>query len=177
MNAAVTEILPAADLPAGALAATLARTHVADIVEKLNEHEPAYAADVLLNLPKGRAVDVLDQPELHEPGAILKALPLDRAVGFIQGMSSDRIADIFRNDLCEPERHRFVARLDRETKAALASLLAYPEHSAGAIMTTEFVSVPADWTVARTLEHVRTVERTRSIRRRRRCSRRSGYAG
>lgn len=161
MNAAVTEILPVVDLPAGDLAATLTRTHVADIVERLNEHESAYSAEVLLNLPKGRAVDVLDQPELREPGAILKALPLDRAVGLIQGMSSDRIADIFRNDLSEPERHRFVARLDRETKAALASLLAYLEHSAGAIMTTEFVSVPADWTVAQTLEHVRTVERSR----------------
>lgn len=161
MNAAITEVLPTIDLPAGILAATLARNHVADIVETLNEHAPSYAAQVLLNLPNGRAVDVLDQPELNEPGAILKALPLDRAVSLIQGMSSDRIADIFRNDLSEPERHRFVARLDRETKAALASLLAYPEHSAGAIMTTEFVSVPADWTVARTLEHVRTVERTR----------------
>lgn len=161
MNAAITEVLPTIDLPAGVLAATLARTHVADIVETLNEHEPAYAAQVLLNLPNGRAVDVLDQPELNEPGAILKALPLDRAIALIQGMSSDRIADVFRNDLSEPERHRFVARLDRETKAALASLLAYPEHSAGAIMTTEFVSVPAHWTVARTLEHVRTVERTR----------------
>ncbi|CAN7284985.1 magnesium transporter [Bosea sp. LjRoot90] len=161
MNAAITEVLPTIDLPAGILAATLARTHVADIVETLNEHAPTYAAEVLLNLPNGRAVDVLDQPELNEPGAILKALPLDRAIALIQGMSSDRIAGIFRNDLSEPERHRFVARLDRETKAALASLLAYPEHSAGAIMTTEFVSVPAHWTVARTLEHVRTVERTR----------------
>ncbi|MCV9939684.1 magnesium transporter [Boseaceae bacterium BT-24-1] len=161
MNAAITEVLPIAGLTAPDLAVTLARAHVADIVEALNEHEPAYAAQVLLSLPKGRAVDVLDQPELGEPGAILKALPLDRAVSLIQGMSSDRIADIFRNDLSEPERHRFVARLDRETKAALTSLLAYPEHSAGAIMTTEFVSVPADWTVAQTLEHVRTVERTR----------------
>ncbi|RXT53018.1 magnesium transporter [Bosea sp. Tri-44] len=161
MNAAVTETLPIAGLAAPDLAVTLARAHVADIVEALNEHEPVYAAQALLSLPKGRAVDVLDQPELAEPGAILKALPLERAIALIQGMSSDRIADIFRNDLSEPERHRFVARLDRETKAALASLLAYPEHSAGAIMTTEFVSVPADWTVARTLEHVRTVERTR----------------
>ncbi len=161
MNAAVTETLPIAGFAAPALAATLSRAHIADIVEALNEHQPAYAAEVLLDLPKARAVDVLDQPELREPGAILKALPLERAVAFIQAMSSDRIADVFRNDLSEPERHRFVARLDHETKAALASLLAYPEHSAGAIMTTEFVSVPADWTVARTLDHVRTVERTR----------------
>ncbi|HEV7334336.1 MAG TPA: magnesium transporter, partial [Bosea sp. (in: a-proteobacteria)] len=138
MNAAVTEILPTVGFAASALAVTLSRAHVADIVEALNEHPPAYAADVLLDLPKARAVDVLDQPELREPGAILKALPLERAVAFIQAMSSDRVAELFRNDLSEPERHRYVAKLDHETKAALASLLAYPEHSAGAIMTTEF---------------------------------------
>ena len=161
MNAAVTEILPTVGFAASALAVTLSRAPVADIVETLNELEPAYAADVLLDLPKARAVDVLDQPELRELGAILKALPLERAVAFIQAMSSDRVAELFRNDLSEPERHRYVAKLDHDTRAALASLLAYPEHSAGAIMTTEFVSVPADWTVARTLDHVRTVERTR----------------
>jgi magnesium transporter len=36
-------------------------------------------------------------------------------------------------------------------------LLSYPPRSAGGIMTTEFVSVPADWTAARALEHVRSV--------------------
>ncbi|REN15621.1 magnesium transporter, partial [Mycobacterium tuberculosis] len=34
-------------------------------------------------------------------------------------------------------------------------------HTAGALMTTEFVSVPSDWTVGRTLQHIREVERTR----------------
>ena len=161
MNAAVT---PFASLAPGGLdlaGTTLHGVHVADIAERLNAVEPAQAAAILLAMPAGRAVDVLDQPELVAPGAILKALPLERAVVFIQAMSSDRVAEIFRNDLSEPDRHRFVARLDGETRAALAALLAWPEHSAGAIMTTEFVSVPADWTIARTLDHVRTVERSR----------------
>ena len=161
MNAAITEILPAEAVSAPVLAANLARRHVADIVVSLNEYEAAFVAAVLLELPRALAADVLDQPELSRMAAILKAMPLDRAVGLIEEMSADRAADLFRYDLSEPERHRFVAKLDAATKAELVCLLAYPEHSAGAIMTTEFVSVPDDWTVARTLEHVRTVERSR----------------
>ena len=37
-------------------------------------------------------------------------------------------------------------------------LMAYPQGTAGSIMTTEFVQVPQDWTVARTLEHIRATE-------------------
>ncbi|TIT81456.1 MAG: magnesium transporter, partial [Mesorhizobium sp.] len=36
-----------------------------------------------------------------------------------------------------------------------------PEESAASIMTTEFVSVPSDWSVGRTLDYIRKVERTR----------------
>src|SRR3546814_4589158 len=40
-------------------------------------------------------------------------------------------------------------------------LLSYPRDTAGSLMTTEFVSVPATWTVEATLQHIREVERTR----------------
>jgi magnesium transporter len=51
--------------------------------------------------------------------------------------------------------------LDPMLRHTLLNILGYPEGSAGSIMTTEYVSVPSDWTVARTLEHIRKVERTR----------------
>ncbi|MBX9711645.1 MAG: magnesium transporter, partial [Xanthobacteraceae bacterium] len=51
--------------------------------------------------------------------------------------------------------------LDEASRSAIAGLLAYPENTAGAMMTTEFVSVPGDWSVERTLQHIRQVERTR----------------
>ena len=57
-------------------------------------------------------------------------------------MSADRVADVFR-DLDDPARSDLLGRLDPETKAAVTALLAYPEGTAGSIMTTEFVSVPA----------------------------------
>ena len=51
--------------------------------------------------------------------------------------------------------------LNPETRSVISGLLAYPERSAGSIMTTEFVSVPSTWTIAEVLHHIRMVERTR----------------
>ena len=59
-----------------------------------------------------------------------------------------------------PVRDRLLARLDAQTRASLVQLLAYPKNTAGGIMTTEFVSVPASWTVDEALRHVRMVEST-----------------
>src|SRR5262249_24897808 len=75
-------------------------------------------------------------------------------------MSDHRAPHFFRH-LDEPVRERLFAELNLETKAAVARLLAYPENTAGSIMTTEFVSVPSTWTVGETLDYVRKVEKTR----------------
>jgi magnesium transporter len=75
-------------------------------------------------------------------------------------MSADRVADLFR-EMEEPAHSDLLARLDPGTRASLEKLLAYPEESAGSIMTTEFVSVPSTWTIAQVLHHIRMVERTR----------------
>jgi magnesium transporter len=43
----------------------------------------------------------------------------------------------------------------------LERLLSYPPQSAGGLMTTDFISVPADWTVEQTLKHIHDVGRNR----------------
>lgn len=150
----------APDLLATTLACTLAQEHIADIVETLNDQDTATIAAVLVALPFERAVEVLDQPELTDAAEALSHLPEQRAAAFLCAMSADRVADVVRA-LNEPLRARLLAQVDQETRAAMTRLLSYPEHSAGSIMTTEFVSVPASWTVAQTLDHIRHVERSR----------------
>jgi len=142
------------------LAARLAGDRPADIVEALNEHNPEVAMAVLLNLPLEVAVAVLDTPSLGDAAELVEAMPRDRAAALLSGMSADRVADIFHS-LGETTRSDLLPRLDPETRSAVRQLLIYPENSAGALMTTEFVSVPATWTAAQTLQHVRMVERTR----------------
>lgn len=155
-----TELAPETRLDALLLATDLADEHVADIAERLNEQPTEAAAEILDRLPAERAVEVLDYPGLNDAPDLLALLPADKAVRLLNAMSADRVADVVP-DLPDPARSELVRRLDPETTRALRRLLAFPENTAGAIMTTEFVSVPATWTVGQTLDYIRRVERTR----------------
>src|SRR5260370_24214649 len=98
------------------------------------------------------AVAVLDTPGLRDASEIIEAIPRDRVVPMLSGMSADRAADVFL-ELDEPVRSDLLAHLDAETKASVRQLLIYPDESAGSLMTTEFVSVPATWPVAQPFQH------------------------
>ncbi len=151
---------PVASFDLATLLARLANERGADIVEALEQLEPAEAAQVLAALPADRAVEALDQTSFEDAHAVLALLDRGRAVALVAAMSADRVADVFHR-LEEPARGELLGLLDAETRGAVERLLAYPEGSAGSIMTTEFVSVPATWTVAQVLHHIRMVERTR----------------
>ena len=142
------------------LASRLADERAADIVEALDGLQPEATAAVLLHLPTERAVEVLDQPGLDEASEVVAAMPRERAATLLTAMSADRVADVLRG-MEGAIRSDLIGRLDSDTKATVSALLAYPEGTAGSIMTTEFVSVPATWTVAEVLHHIRMVERTR----------------
>src|SRR6516164_6853145 len=158
MNETTTDIEEMVD-PA-ALASRLAEELPADIAEALNDHIPQVAAAILQNLTLETAIAVLDTPGLRDAGEIIEAIPRDRVVPMLSGMSADRAADVIL-ELDEPVRSDLISRLDAETKASVGQLLRYPEESVGSLMTTEFVSVPSNWTVAQTLQHIRQVERSR----------------
>lgn len=148
------------DLDVYALASRLSGDHVADNVEILNQLEPQDAAAVLVLLPVDISVEILDKPELNFGPEIVEALPRQTATILLAGMSADMAADIVQQ-LEDPARSELMRGLDEPSRTAIEGLLAYPENTAGAMMTTEFVTVPAIWTVERTLQHIRQVERTR----------------
>lgn len=148
------------DLDVYALASRLSGGHVADNVEILNQLEPQDAAAVLVLLPVDTSVEILDKPELNFGPEIVEALPRQTATILLAGMSADMAADIVQQ-LEQPARTELMQGLDEPTRTTIEGLLAYPENTAGAMMTTEFVTVPATWTAERTLQHIRQVERTR----------------
>ena len=149
-----------ATFDAAAMARRLAEESAPDIADALDALEPEEGAAVLALLPAERAVEVLDQPSLDHGGDMLALLSRERAAPLLAGMSADRAADVLK-EMEEEVRADLLGRLDRENRATLDRLLAYPEDTAGSIMTTEFVSVPSNWTIAQVLHHIRIVERTR----------------
>jgi magnesium transporter len=142
--------------------ALAARTfRAADIAEALLTLTPDNAAKVLGALPFDLAVQVFDEPELtHHRAEIIRSVHDPAAIQLIDAMSADQRADLFR-DLPEADRPRLLKTLDAETRATLTTLLRYAPDRAGGIMTTEFVSVPADWTVEQTLRHISAVGRAK----------------
>lgn len=157
----MTEIhAPEGEFNAAVLAASLTGEHIADTVEILNKLEPPQAADVVRLLPRDVAIEILDKPELDFGAEIIEALPRYVAAPLLAGMSADMAADIVQL-LEEPAKTELLSALDDVSRAAIIGLLAYPENTAGAMMTTEFVSVPSNWTVDQTMQHIRRVERSR----------------
>ncbi len=128
----------------------------ADIAEALNELPEEAAARIVAALPFHRAVEVFDEPELERRGDIVAKLAQDRATALVDGMSADQQVELFR-ELDDETRARLEHVLPAPTRDAVRLLLKYPETSAGGIMTTEFVSVPSEWSVRRVLEHLHAV--------------------
>ncbi len=158
----MTEIHTASEggFNAAVVAASLLGEHTADTVDVLNKLTPEEAAEVLRLVPRETAIEILDKPELDFGAEIIEALPHDIAVPLLAGMSADMAADLIQQ-LQDPPRSELMQGLDEASRATITSLLSYPDNTAGAMMTTEFVSVPSNWTVERTLQHIRQVERTR----------------
>ena len=133
----------------------------ADIAEALIQLPPEISAKVLNALPFDLTVQVFDEPELaHHRAEIARHMDEDAAAELIEAMSADQRADLFR-ELPNADRPRLMKRLESGTQDMLQSLLRYRPDTAGGIMTTEFVSVPATWTVDQVLRHISEVGRAK----------------
>jgi magnesium transporter len=122
-----------------------------DIAEALRELPAEAAAKVMAALPFELAVQVFDEPELNRHRcAIIQHIDRRRVGPLIEAMSSDQQADLFR-EVPDEDRQRLLEAVSEHTRANLRKLLQYPPNTAGGIMTTEFVSVSADWSANQAL--------------------------
>lgn len=140
------------------IGAQVADLAAADLAELLNQLTLVEAATVVSMLPVARAIEVCDQPTMRRRAAILEHLDPTRAAEILAGLSADERTDIVQK-MGLHERHRTVAKLSPELRKELESLLKYPPHTAGGIMTTEFVQLDPALRVGKALKHIRAVAR------------------
>ena len=145
----------------GDLEAALDGLRSADIAEALRELPSDAAAKVMAALPFAASVQVFDDPELtHHRHDIIARMDDGAATRLIEAMSSDQQADLFR-ELDTVHRDRLLLLLAPTTRDALTGLLQHDPHTAGGVMTTEFVSVPATWRAEEALAYIREVGRAK----------------
>ena len=132
----------------------------ADLAELVNELTRQEAASVLSMLGVPRATAVLEQTMLRRRSAIVEQLDPGRAAQVLEALSADQRTEIVRG-MGEVARRRLLPKLSAFVRAEVERLLQYPHHTAGGIMTTEFVRLGPTMTVGECLKHLRTVARER----------------
>ena len=140
--AAETEELHAADL--------------ADIAELIpRDKVPA----LLAALPPQRAADVLEYLDEELRAEVLEAMSARQAAALMSEMTPDDRADTLE-EIEEERAEEILAAIPAEARRETEQLLAYEPDTAGGLMTTEFVSVPASMSVEAALAGVRTIARS-----------------
>lgn len=89
---------------------------------------------------------------------ILEELPTETVVEGVRELESDDAAALLE-DLPEEDQEEILEKLPPQERSDIERILDYPENSAGRRMQTDFIAVPPDWTVGRTIDYLReTVE-------------------
>ena len=133
----------------------LSNWRAADVIEVLDGLPPEAAAEILQHLPDEAAAGVFNTPGLDRPSSLLAKLPDERAAHILNEVHPDRRAEIFRA-LPKEAQDRLLDRLEEAAQISLRRILAYPPDKAGGIMTTDFIAVPASWSVKQVLDRIRT---------------------
>src|SRR5678816_3846572 len=129
-----------------------------DLAELLNQLNLAEAAAVVSMLPLQRCIELLDQPTMRRRAAILQQLEPARVAAILEGLSADERTDVIQK-MGIHQRHRILPKFSPDVRSELEDLLQYPDHTAGGIMTTEFVRLDPKMTVSEALKHIRAVAR------------------
>lgn len=133
----------------------LAAEHPADLAAYIAEWPVEHALRVLALLPIQRQADLFGYFEPEDQLELTEQLPEDRLAQLFTEMNADERADLFA-ELPEITQQALLKRLKREEREDIRRLAAYEEETAGAIMTTDFVSLDAEMTVHDAIESLRS---------------------
>jgi magnesium transporter len=140
------------------IGAQVADLPAVDLVELLNELTLVEAATVISMLSIARTIELCDQPTMRRRAAILEQLEPSRVAEILAGLAADERTDIVQK-MNVHERHRILPKLRPEIRTELEDMLQYPDHTAGGIMTTEFVRLDPGIKVGEALKRIRSVAR------------------
>lgn len=137
-----------------ALDAEIAELHPADLAEIIDHLEPdervaffhrvpmELRAETLSEVDEAVWPDLIEAVDDHSLRALFEDLEFDDAADILAGLPREDVRDI-------------LARIEPEGSREIAALMRYDEESAGGVMTTERVAVPADLTADEAIVQIR----------------------
>jgi magnesium transporter len=133
----------------------IARVHAADLgplLANLSQDETSTVVDLLFQ--QRRAASTISElpPDIFRQVAL--AVGDERLADVLGRLEVDDIVHLVA-ELPEERRTAVVALLPEDRRADLRKAELYPEHSAGRVMTTDFVALDAKMTAQEAIDHIR----------------------
>jgi magnesium transporter len=141
----------------------IADLHPADLAEIISDLGRAGGTRLLESLDPKTAADALEEVEPDFQASLVHSMADQRVADVLEEMSPDEAADLLA-ELPEERSEGLLNLMEKEGADDVRRLLAYPEESAGGIMTTDFIAVRAEWTATQIIAVLRkAAEETKTV--------------
>jgi magnesium transporter len=135
----------------------LAEMHPSDIAEILEDLAPAEREAVFTSLDEEVAAEALEEvgPKLQK--SLLEKLDEERIADIVEEMDPGAAADLLA-ELPEEQSDAILEEMEPEERHEVSELLEFDEHSAAGCMTTDFIYLGMNATVAQVVSALRTFD-------------------
>lgn len=134
----------------------LSEQNPVDIAEALNGLKEGEVSLCFRLLAKELAAEVFVNMDTEKQQALIEGFNDTRLREVLSEICPDDAADLV-GEMPASVVSRILKHTDSETRAAINEILLYPKNSVGSIMTTEYVSLRRDMTVAEAIAKIRSV--------------------
>ncbi len=125
----------------------LAEMHPSDLAEILEDLAPAEREAVFTSLDEDVAAETLEEVDPRLQKSLLERLDEERIADIIEEMDPGAAADLL-GELPEEQSDAILEEMEPEERQEVSELLEFDEHSAAGCMTTDFVYLAVNATVA-----------------------------
>lgn len=136
---------------------TLDDMHPADIADIIERLDPRLRGQVFAQLDDEQAADAMAEIDEDKAAEIMGDLDERSASRMLSEMDPDDAAELV-SELDYDKAEKLLALMGIKEQKAVRQLLGYREDTAGRIMTSEFLSLPEDATVADAVEAMRGLD-------------------
>lgn len=130
------------DVPSADIAELLLELDAAEAVVIFRLLKKEVAADVFSTLPSGKGVELLELFTKQQLSEVMSNLEPDEQVALMEELPGDITQKVLNS-------------MKPDDQVQVKKLLGYPEDSIGRLMTPRYVRVKSEWTIERSMEHIR----------------------
>jgi magnesium transporter len=128
----------------------IAELHPADLAEILSDLSKVESGKLLESLDVKTLADTLEEVEPDFQASLVETMPDEKVADVLEEMAPDEAADLLA-ELPHDRSLELLNLMEQEDAEDVRKLLAYPDDSAGGLMTTEFVAVRPNLTAQQVL--------------------------